>query len=820
MDRKTQLPQELSPEIAGRFTAVDNTLIQEVKPDPKDRIEVEIGDSKAPETFHPQAKIKRWDNEVNFSARYVDPEPGEATLETEGNVVKYVKPKVEFHAYELDPADGLEDGGLEIELLLKEHPDTNRFDFTLETKGLEFFYQPALTPEEIEEGASRPDDVVGSYAVYHATQGGMNRADGMAYKTGKAFHIYRPFAHDANGDGIWCELNIDTETGILSVTIDEAFLKKAVYPVVVDPTFGYTSVGATTESGNYLSRTTLKAFTSTANAEIDSVSVYISKATTSANLKVCLWRKTGTSKGVIDINGVGGTTVYSTANWYTANYTAKPYVIDGMGHFAGFFVDTSESSTSYYDSESDSGGYAVVSGGNYSTPANFFNMSFTGRRMSIYATYTTAAYYPIPYFVSAGAIALDTSGAASTAPTMPTHQANDILLVAAQNSNSDAMSTATSGWTEITEINATGLGGRNIAWYWKRATGSGTAGPTITAAGTDQFAIGYVIRGCNTNITPYEDATTSGDGETAGATATPVTATIDTTGDNRLVLASYVNGSTSSWSSGMPPNGWLPESDDSTGTGDDARFTLISKYVPSAGSVSSETIGTLGLSTLYGALTLAFIPQPKTETLTDDFDDNSIDSGKWGETENNSATVTETGGQLVITPATSTVDSEGVLYSLASYDLTGSYVYVEAVQVATLADGWTGMNLYLDSSNEIGIEVSDETDLIAYQIVGGSFTSLASVTYNSSTMRWWRIRESGGTTYWEYSADGSSWSTLHSVANPIALTAVAPGLLVFENGSDASPGQAIFDNFNVEPSGGGGTVVQDVIGMGIIPFAR
>lgn len=248
MDKKAKLPQAISSELSQKFTVQDNALARDVKANPKDRITLEIGDTKQPDQFHPQAKILRWDNEVNASFRYVDPEPGEATIKTEGNVVKYVKPKVEFHAYDLDPAEGLEDGGLEIELLLKEKPDTNRFDFTIQTKGLDFYYQPALTPEEIDEGASRPDDVIGSYAVYHATKGGMNDVAGMEYKVGKAFHIYRPFAHDANGDGIWCDLNVDTETGILNVTIDSTWLEKAIYPVLVDPTFGYTSIGGSTTS--------------------------------------------------------------------------------------------------------------------------------------------------------------------------------------------------------------------------------------------------------------------------------------------------------------------------------------------------------------------------------------------------------------------------------------------------------------------------------------------------------------------------------------------------------------------------------------------
>lgn len=188
---------------------------------------------------------------------------------------------------------------------------------------------------------------------------------------------------------------------------------------------------------------------------------------------------------------------------------------------------------------------------------------------------------------------------------------------------------------------------------------------------------------------------------------------------------------------------------------------------------------------------------PSLVDLEDDFGDNSIGL-QWDVFENLGASVDETGGRLEITPATSTEDSEGVLFSRFDHSLISKAVFVEVVQIATLANGWTGMNIFLDGSNEIGIEINNETNLIAYQIVGGSFTSLASVTYNGTTMKWLGIWESGGTTFWGYSADGRSWTVLHSASNPIDLTAISPGLMVFENASDASPGKAIFDNFNVQ----------------------
>ena len=47
-----------------------------------DRLKVEVGDSKQPSTFYPQAKLCRWDNEVNLSVRLVDPAPLESATIT------------------------------------------------------------------------------------------------------------------------------------------------------------------------------------------------------------------------------------------------------------------------------------------------------------------------------------------------------------------------------------------------------------------------------------------------------------------------------------------------------------------------------------------------------------------------------------------------------------------------------------------------------------------------------------------------------------------------------------------------------------------
>lgn len=141
------------------------------------------------------------------------------------------------------------DGGFKIDVILNEKPSTNRFCYQIEgAENYDFFYQPPLTEQEIAEGASRPPEIEGSYAVYHKTL--KNHVIGQEnYATGKVMHIPRPQVWEmANEEATkqWADLSY--ENGQLCVTAPQDFLDTATYPVRIDPTFGYTTVGATPTS--------------------------------------------------------------------------------------------------------------------------------------------------------------------------------------------------------------------------------------------------------------------------------------------------------------------------------------------------------------------------------------------------------------------------------------------------------------------------------------------------------------------------------------------------------------------------------------------
>lgn len=138
------------------------------------------------------------------------------------------------------------EGGFKIDIVLDKKPDTNTFCYTIEGyENYNFFYQPPLTQEEIVAGNIRPEEIEGSYAVYHKTLkdyivGKTN------YKTGKVMHIPFPYVWEVKNEKATKQRaeNLTYNEGQLCVVVQEDFLRKAKYPVRIDPTFGYTSIGS------------------------------------------------------------------------------------------------------------------------------------------------------------------------------------------------------------------------------------------------------------------------------------------------------------------------------------------------------------------------------------------------------------------------------------------------------------------------------------------------------------------------------------------------------------------------------------------------
>ncbi len=199
-----------------------------------------------------------------------------------------------------------------------------------------------------------------------------------------------------------------------------------------------------------------------------------------------------------------------------------------------------------------------------------------------------------------------------------------------------------------------------------------------------------------------------------------------------------------------------------------------------------------GTGTKFGILITCL---PPTETLTDDFDDNSLDGAKWSEWAGGD--VSETSQQLQITSTTSA--SYKGMDLVPHGTLVGSSVHVEVPHVLTgLTDAGTFLQVVKDSSNTLTMFVYNGT-LTAEKQVATSYTTVDTDTYNASTHRWWQIRESGGTIYWEYSADGENWTQLAS-STAFDVSDVYVSLFIGTDSANGSTDTALFDNFNLEPS--------------------
>lgn len=391
-----RIPKRLARRIKEKYQVERNTFKRDVVSDVRRRIDIEIGDSKQ-DQFFPQFKTKHWDNEANFSLRYIT-DYTKGQVKTEGSKVKWVEDKQEVHLYDLDID---EDGGYEIEILLREKPDTNVFNFSLQTKGLKFLHQPELTKEEIEQGFHRPDNVVGSYAVYHESKRN-NFTNGKHYRTGKAFHIYRPHVKDAAGNETWAELSINERSGVLSVEVPQEYLNNAVYPVLVDPTFGYTSAGSSNlspggsntiyhynESGGFNIGT---GFT------VDNIDMYAARQSGSSNnLKTFIYSETGGVATDLEVSTSGVLLNSTSFSWKTFTPTTSPELTSG-DYYIGFVADSNGWYLKYDSDASYSVSYVTDFSENfYSTPPDPFptsgddSFTFGSRKASLYATYTEAS---------------------------------------------------------------------------------------------------------------------------------------------------------------------------------------------------------------------------------------------------------------------------------------------------------------------------------------------------------------------------------------------------------------------------------------------
>jgi len=397
--------RKITKEIKEKYSIENNTFVLPVKIDPKDRIETEIGDVKQ-EDFYPQVKMKRWDNEVNFSVRLKEEETGTSKISFEKEKIIWSKGKIDIEYYDYPENEG----GYKMVWYLKSKPITNKVEFSIQTKGLDFFYQPPLT-QEYKNGYSeefqkeivvtetqvkdlegnvlieRPENVVGSYAVYYQTKGGLNDINGKEYKAGKAFHIFRPKIIDSVGSWVWGKLEIDVEKGIYSIEIPQIFLIRAVYPIKSNDTFGYESAGVTSVNneawivGSY--------YAASSAGTMSSITYYRTLASYAGKTKNAIYQ-------YVAANNVGALyrttneriySIESNTSWEELTLSST-YTISATTYFLVTWSSTAGGTiTVYYDTGA---GFYLGRAYDGTFPDPMTGETANTRKYSIYATYTPA----------------------------------------------------------------------------------------------------------------------------------------------------------------------------------------------------------------------------------------------------------------------------------------------------------------------------------------------------------------------------------------------------------------------------------------------
>jgi hypothetical protein len=373
--------------------------------------------------------------------------------------------------------------------------------------------------------------------------------------------------------------------------------------------------------------------------------------------------------------------------------------------------------------------------------------------------------------------------------TIPTHQAGDIIVISASRANNTAP-TIPSGWTQIQRAGANTL---SLATGYRVATNSSTVSGTWTNAARLTC---LVIRGVDGSIGIGGSATNNGSAQTYQRYPA---LTLSNANGESMVFYTYTRNNTSGITT-APTN--------YTNINSVATTPVIGAHNRASVSANPTQQDVTGLTSgnyrTHG-FEITFTPTVTWDTITDSFNSGQ-DTALWGTF---GTGVSFTNARVEVTVAGTSHQYTGISTGSASpsavrYSLVGSHAQIELVSTGTLnVASWQcfPLEVYFNDDNHLQFAVVDG-DLISRKRVSGTYTTTATATYSSSSHRFLRIRESSGTVYWEYSADGTSWTSLHSESNPFSLNDVLITCFAGMWQAESETRTMILDNFNIAPSKG------------------
>ena len=334
--------------------------------------DVVVGDQLAV-NFKPKVKLNKWKGECSIDLDFPDAGDSEVTLEDGKLKQKKTDYEVIFDADETS---------FHYDFILNKKFKDDYLVVNFDLNGLTAHYQGELTPEEIADGAIRPDNIVGSYAIYHTTKRG-HRLGETNYTTGKAFHLYRPLATDDNGIEHWVGMEIIGNELRLNVS-DDWFKNTAKYPVYIDPNFGYEIDGKTGQVGiSGVIQGTIDASGGVGVGE--SMTAYVHHTGGGGNFRCALY---DSSRNFVTNGGTNEGVALNTAGWVNVAFPTGP-TIANANYYCVAWSNVANTNL-YYDSSADGVSRIYESDVGYpSWPPGPLTV-YTNRYFSVYCTYGAA----------------------------------------------------------------------------------------------------------------------------------------------------------------------------------------------------------------------------------------------------------------------------------------------------------------------------------------------------------------------------------------------------------------------------------------------
>lgn len=186
------------------------------------------------------------------------------------------------------------------------------------------------------------------------------------------------------------------------------------------------------------------------------------------------------------------------------------------------------------------------------------------------------------------------------------------------------------------------------------------------------------------------------------------------------------------------------------------------------------------------------------DDLRDDFSTGTLDP-QW-------ARSTAFAGQYQVNGGTFLAITSGVpmgtvadvaLRSASVFDLEGHAVALEIPQmIMSSPNKQVNMNVFAVTGDQVGFQQQNGTLSLSAQH-GPTMLNPYSGPYSATTMRWWRIRNAAGTTSWDVSPDGVSWTNLSSTTTLVGFDRATLDVRTYSAAPDEDV--ARFDNINVTP---------------------